>query len=97
MIALRPFSELDWFGFSGAESFADGSVPLIGTLAVDGDEATVVLDAHGLSLMWVFDEGDRLVDHEVCFYTDDAARALALLPSTGTSLTVLLALGGDHK
>lgn len=43
----RDFSEFDWDGLAGAESFDDGSCPLIRDL---GNEAFLVGDKYGVSL-----------------------------------------------
>ena len=54
MIALRPFRKIDWYGYGGAESFPDGSEPLIGSidLVVSGYpfEGDVILDANGVGI-----------------------------------------------
>ncbi len=94
MIALRPFSKNDWLGLAGAECFTDGAAPLVGECLVDGVEATVVLDANGLAVMWAAAVGDDVVDHTVYWTTTAAAQALALLPAA-TSRTVLEAMGGE--
>jgi len=35
MIEVKEFTKVDWYGFAGAESFANGSEPLLGYATVD--------------------------------------------------------------
>jgi len=81
MIEMKPFARHDWYGFAGAERFADGSEPLIGSATVvsEGTEfgAIVVLDAVGLFVEVICDEGNRLA--YVVFEGSYAARSLAML------------------
>lgn len=96
MIRLAPFTKQDWYGFAGAEPFADGSEPLIGYFsAVDaeGGEVAViaVLDANGLGLIGCTEEGGEVFS---CFFSGSlAARASAALHE-GVSLAVLAAMPG---
>ncbi len=84
---LRPFTRNDWFTFSRAERFPDGSEPMFGGLdsvlvTLDSGEAIaldamVVLDAEGLEVSIADDEtGARA---SVQFVGVFAARALAAL------------------
>lgn len=50
-LAFRPFSEFDWYGLAGAESFPDGSEPRIADLEVDGVPSAAVHDASGLTIL----------------------------------------------
>ena len=96
MINLHVFTKSDWYGFGGAEPFADGSDPLTGEFgAVDSDGATLaviaILDANGLALMAYTDEGE---ERFTCFFAPSfGARAVALLHE-GVSFDVLRAMPG---
>jgi hypothetical protein len=57
-VQLRDFTQTDWYGFAGAESFPDGRPPLLGEVAVDGgdfhmnaDGGLLLVDATGISLV----------------------------------------------
>lgn len=60
MIKFTPFTADDWLGLLGCERFADGAEPRSGTLKyLSGEEALVVLDAHGITVMGLGgDEGE---------------------------------------
>lgn len=94
---LRPFTKSDWYGFAGAEPFADDSDPLMGEVEVEVDgtpwTAIVVLDAVGLTFMVSNDEGGEVL--AVNFEGAYAARALGALGSkSSVSATVLRAMPG---
>ena len=55
MITLKRFNQSDWYGFSGARCFRDGSSPLIGTVTFKGT------DNKGLIVV---------IDHELCTFMD---------------------------
>jgi hypothetical protein len=58
LVALRPFTRNDWYGFAGAECFADGSEPLIGIVTTGGAETCVIVDAAGVSFNFANEDGD---------------------------------------
>lgn len=43
---LRPFTENDWYGWSGAEEFSNGDQPLI----YENDFMIVIVDANGIEI-----------------------------------------------
>jgi hypothetical protein len=46
---VKPFTKNDWYGFAGAEPFADGSEPMIG---YDNEQNIMVIaDGTGISLV----------------------------------------------
>lgn len=103
-LSLRPFSKTDWYGFGGAEPFADGSDPLIGELkniAVELDgapavaSAVVILDATGLSIVPLLENEavGTVFEYFVNFDHPYAARALASLRD-GLSMVEIKAFPG---
>lgn len=108
MVALRPFKREDWFGFAGAESFEDGSDPLIGEIEVhDLGVGVVMLDAIGLSICVYREPTAEAYENEehpmpdeimVMFESPFAARAVAALDEVeGVSLDELLAMPGAER
>jgi len=94
---MKPFAHHDWYGFAGAERFADGSEPLIGEIGVEIDgtlwASVVVLDANGISVMTSTDDGDEVL----CVYFPGAYAALAvstLARVDSVTRAVLVALPG---
>jgi hypothetical protein len=51
-MALKPFSQSDWYGYAGAEKFEDGSEPLI----AGNDEFTIIVDKSGIAFDICFDD-----------------------------------------
>lgn len=53
MNKIRRFTEVDWYGFAGAEKFANGSEPFIYEANFSDNSAnlTVVADRNGISIM----------------------------------------------
>ena len=51
MIAMKPFTQGDWYGLCGAERFPGGEEPLLGEALVDGQPVLVVYDAQGLAII----------------------------------------------
>jgi hypothetical protein len=45
---MRPFSDLDWCAFAGAEPYEDGRDPLIGEVGA----VIVIADRNGISFTW---------------------------------------------
>lgn len=65
MIKLREFNKYDWMDFAGAESFLDGSAPLIASY---GDNTSVIVDKNGVQAFFWSNDGDILaqLDIPVC-------------------------------
>jgi hypothetical protein len=59
--ALHPFRRNDWYGFAGAERFADGSEPLIGDWCLADGGSVLMVVSSGLSTIMLFD-GDSNPD-----------------------------------
>lgn len=55
MIDLRPFSDNDWMAFGGADTFSDGTEPMI---AINVDDYAVIVDDHGITFNLINDDGD---------------------------------------
>lgn len=54
----RRFDRSDWDGLAGATPFRDGSAPYVAdNLVIDGHAAVAVLDAEGLTLLVLDDDG----------------------------------------
>jgi hypothetical protein len=62
MNKIRRFTEVDWYGFVGAEKFANGSEPLIyeDPFANNSANLTVVADRNGVSIM-IDTENDDII------------------------------------
>lgn len=77
MFNFNAFSRLDWMGYGGAEPFADGSDPMIsvGDVAIDGAETEIILDGHGISIVWVVDDEP----YSAMAHGADATRVLAMM------------------
>ena len=60
MTTFKPFEPSDWWTFSGAENFGDGSVPLIAevTWTKSQQVATIVLGGGGLGVLICPLDGD---------------------------------------
>jgi hypothetical protein len=54
------FDATDWMAFSGAESFKHGVEPLVAYVKVDDLEGIAILDANGLNIMTLTDDGDEV-------------------------------------
>ena len=82
----QPFTEAEWAGLGGAESFANGVPPLLAGLEVNGAPAFAVLDREGLTLHLGEDcvEEVRLVGSPASVW-----RAVALLRPEMTSLALV--------
>lgn len=90
-VVFRPFTSEDWFGLAGATSWGEGMPPLLGEIKVDGVDAIAVLDAEGLSIIVVNEEGGEVAD-VYCHDLHIVARLVALLPAV-TTLVELEASG----
>jgi hypothetical protein len=89
---LRPFTKCDWYGYAGAEPFADGSDPLTADdFRVDGYGTSVLLDADGLTIQALCDGGEEIA--VIHFPSPFAARAVALLGDE-VSFAILAAMPG---
>lgn len=85
--SLKTFDESDWHTWSGAVEFADGSDPRIGTITVDGVEATLIHSGLGLH---IHDDAGAWMDY--IGTTDDVERMLERL-GTAVDGGELFALG----
>lgn len=105
MIAFRPFTREDWYGFAGAETFGHGIEPLISTFKVVVPEnndmvedAVAIIDASGLTVHWTepyFDDCDRADEATRFAYFEGplAVRAVAQL-SEGMSVDQICDIPG---
>jgi len=72
-VDFKPFTKTDWYGLAGAESFSDGSAPLIGYFEnlrmvpfndSDGNpdlafnSGMIVVDRNGISVMFTNEDGE---------------------------------------
>jgi len=60
-LQMKSFDQRDWMTFAGAEKFADGSEPKIGTIKITNDlgksiDAELIYDAAGLHIASEDDE-----------------------------------------
>lgn len=70
----RAFTECDWDGFAGAETWPNGDKPLIGEIKVDGKDFLAVFDPKGV---YVTDGEDTNLDLQLAFPTWKAAETFA--------------------
>lgn len=81
---FKEFTENDWFGFAGAQSFKDGRKPLIAVLGKDTDPlgACAVIDKNGMGVYfnhdvlgecdWFLDSSDEnLITWITKFFTEE--------------------------
>jgi hypothetical protein len=94
VIAVRPFTRVDWYGYAGAESFEDGTEPRIGELTVDGWDAEIVWDAHGVQVFWHVNDPPSDMDKWLCYEVEPGfAPALLERIERATTEQDLRALG----
>lgn len=91
LVTFAPFTSNAWMAFSGAESFADGSDPLIACFKSGSFNAVAIVDAHGLTITLDSDDGDTYA--VVGFQGAYAARAMGTLRD-GAEFSVLMAMPG---
>ena len=53
---MREFTKADWYEFAGAEKFANGAEPLVGTYK----DLVVIVDANGIQA-WVYEYENEVV------------------------------------
>lgn len=88
----RRFTDLDWYGFEGAERYPDGSAPWMAEIHVDGHEAVAVADASGCGVYST--AGDDVDDDWRCWTATGAVALNALLAMPrDTTAAALVAMG----
>mgnify|MGYP001212162428 CR=1 FL=1 len=86
-IQLRPFTESDWTGYSGAER-PDGGEPLIGEVSIGQQEAVVIVSKNSVQVL-LGEDGDTVYDLATPFSQGKAvAASLGRVKSTAELKTL---------